>query len=307
MKRSFKLYLSHPDENNLMRELLLDKIRLYSYLIRLDKPIGFLLLLWPTLSALFLASRNIVPSVSSLIVFTLGTFLMRSAGCVINDFIDRDIDIFVRRTKNRPLSDGKLNSKEVITVFIVLIIFAFSLVITLNTMTVTISVLSLASTIVYPLMKRYTYFPQLVLGIAFSSAILMAWAATSSSLPLECWLMFFANIFWILAYDTEYAMMDREDDITINIKSTAIIFGRFDRLFIGLFQACMIAMMVVLALEMKLNLLFYCALIAISILFIYQQILLSFRDNRCYLKAFLNNNYVGIILFFGVLCNISYH
>jgi 4-hydroxybenzoate polyprenyltransferase len=232
---------------------------------------------------------------------------MRSAGCVINDFIDRDIDIHVRRTKNRPLPDGKLSNKEAIIIFIVLIVFAFLLVLTLNIMTIAISILSLSLTIIYPLMKRYTYFPQLVLGVAFSSAILMAWASMRDSLPLECWLMFLANIFWILAYDTEYAMIDREDDIKINIRSTAIIFGNLDRIFIGIFQLCMILIMVILALKMRLNLFFYCSLIIISKLFIYQHILLSFQNNRSYLKAFLNNNYVGVILFSGVLCNINYY
>ncbi|HAB24724.1 MAG TPA: 4-hydroxybenzoate octaprenyltransferase, partial [Pantoea sp.] len=203
----------------------MSKFQAYSRLMRIDKPIGTLLLLWPTLWALWLSDMG-VPPLSVLVVFVLGVFVMRAAGCVINDFADRKVDGFVKRTAGRPLPSGAVSEKEAKILFVLLGLLAFALVLTMNLMTILLSLGGLALAWCYPFMKRYTHLPQVVLGAAFGWAIPMAWAAVSESLPLECWLVFLANICWTVAYDTQYAMVDRDDDIKIGVKSTAILFGR---------------------------------------------------------------------------------
>lgn len=278
------------------------KWQAYSRLMRIDKPIGALLLLWPTLWALWLAKMT-VPPLPTLAVFVAGVFVMRAAGCVINDYADRKVDGHVERTRHRPLASGAVTAKEAKMLFVVLGLIAFALVLSMNLMTIMLSVVGLALAWVYPFMKRYTHLPQVVLGAAFGWAIPMAWAAVSESLPLVCWLVFLANICWTVAYDTQYAMVDREDDLKIGVKSTAILFGRYDKLIIGLLQLSTLVLMVLVGTMLDLNGAFYWTLLLAGGLFVYQQKLIAQRDRQACFRAFLNNNYVGLVLFLGVLMN----
>ena len=280
----------------------MSKFQAYSRLMRIDKPIGTLLLLWPTLWALWLSDRG-VPPLSVLVVFVLGVFVMRAAGCVINDFADRKVDGFVKRTAGRPLPSGAVSEKEAKILFVLLGLLAFALVLTMNLMTILLSLGGLALAWCYPFMKRYTHLPQVVLGAAFGWAIPMAWAAVSESLPLECWLVFLANICWTVAYDTQYAMVDRDDDIKIGVKSTAILFGRYDRLIIGLLQLATLGLLALAGLLMQLNAFFYWSLLGAAALFLYQQKLIVRRERDACFQGFLNNNYVGLVVFIGVVLN----
>ncbi|AIN46911.1 4-hydroxybenzoate octaprenyltransferase [Candidatus Palibaumannia cicadellinicola] len=275
-------------------------IKQWCQLMRIDKPIGLLLLLWPTLWALWLASNGF-PHLSTLTVFILGVFFMRSAGCVINDFADRQIDGYVKRTRCRPLPSGTVREREAKLLFVALISVSLALVLTLNTMTIALSVVALALAFIYPFMKRYTYLPQLVLGIAFSWSIPMAFISVRHCLPVCCWLLFLANITWTIAYDTQYAMVDRDDDLRIGVKSTAIFFGRFDRLMIGLSQTITLFLLGIIGWQMALGYLFYIALVGVSVLFAWQQKLMNCRNRQAYFQAFLNNNYVGMLIFIGIL------
>ncbi|MCZ4059553.1 4-hydroxybenzoate octaprenyltransferase [Pantoea sp. LMR881] len=286
----------------MQKTLQLNKWQAYSRLMRIDKPIGTLLLMWPTLWALWLANMA-VPPVSVLVVFVAGVIIMRAAGCVINDYADRKVDGHVQRTQNRPLPSGAVSAKEAKMLFVGLALVAFVLVLTMNLMTILLSVVGLALAWVYPFMKRYTHLPQVVLGAAFGWAIPMAWAAVSESLPLVCWLVFIANICWTVAYDTQYAMVDRDDDVKIGVKSTAILFGRFDKLIIGLLQLATLALMVTVGLLLQLNGAFYWSLLLAAALFVHQQRLIAQRERQPCFQAFLNNNYVGLVLFIGVLMN----
>jgi len=276
-----------------------NKLLAYHRLMRTDKPIGALLLLWPTLWALWVATPGL-PPLWILAVFVAGVWLMRAAGCVVNDYADRKFDGHVKRTANRPLPSGAVTEKEARTLFVVLILISFLLVLTLNTMTILLSVAALALAWIYPFMKRYTHLPQVVLGAAFGWSIPMAFAAVSETVPLSCWLMFLANILWAVAYDTEYAMVDRDDDLKIGIKSTAILFGRQDKLIIGILQVAVLALMVAIGYLNGLNGVFYAAVVAAGGLFVYQQKLIANRDRDACFKAFLNNNYVGLVLFLGL-------
>jgi len=280
----------------------MSKFQAYSRLMRIDKPIGTLLLLWPTLWALWLSDMG-VPPLSVLVVFVLGVFVMRAAGCVINDFADRKVDGFVKRTAGRPLPSGAVSEKEAKILFVLLGLLAFALVLTMNLMTILLSLGGLALAWCYPFMKRYTHLPQVVLGAAFGWAIPMAWAAVSESLPLECWLVFLANICWTVAYDTQYAMVDRDDDIKIGVKSTAILFGRYDKLIIGLLQLATLGLLALVGLLMQLNAFFYWSLLGAAALFLYQQKLIVRRERDACFQGFLNNNYVGLVVFIGVVLN----
>jgi len=281
------------------RSLTQNKLLAYHRLMRTDKPIGALLLLWPTLWALWVATPGL-PPLWILAVFVAGVWLMRATGCVVNDYADRKFDGHVKRTANRPLPSGDVTEKEARTLFVVLILLSFLLVLTLNTMTILLSVAALALAWVYPFMKRYTHLPQVVLGAAFGWSIPMAFAAVSESVPLSCWLMFLANILWAVAYDTQYAMVDRDDDLKIGIKSTAILFGRQDKLIIGILQVAVLGLMVGIGYLNQLNGAFYAAVAAAGVLFIYQQKLIANREREACFKAFLNNNYVGLVLFLGL-------
>ncbi|WP_368937866.1 4-hydroxybenzoate octaprenyltransferase [Morganella morganii] len=279
------------------------KWQAYSRLMRTDRPIGSLLLLWPTYWALWIAARG-VPDWHILIIFTIGVFSMRAAGCVINDFADRKFDGSVERTKNRPLPRGDVTEKEAKILFAVLVLASFGLVLTLNTMTIWLSVAGLALAWVYPFVKRVSHLPQVVLGAAFGWSIPMAFAAVSESLPAACWLLFAVNIVWSVVYDTQYAMVDRNDDLKIGVKSTAILFGRFDKIIIGILQLVMILMLLWIGLMVNLSGIFYWSLLLAGALFVYQQRLMADRERDPCFQAFMNNNYVGFILFLGML--VSY-
>ncbi|PXW46749.1 4-hydroxybenzoate polyprenyltransferase [Erwinia sp. AG740] len=272
----------------------------YFRLMRINRPIGTLLLLWPTLWALWLAGRG-APTFWTLLVFVAGVFLMRAAGCVINDYADRHFDGHVKRTAARPLPAGLVSEQSAKVLFVVLVLLAFGLVLTMNPLTIWLSVAALALAWVYPFMKRVSHLPQLVLGAAFGWSIPMAYAAVSESLPAACWLMFFAYICWTVAYDTEYAMVDRDDDLKIGIKSTAILFGRHDTLIIGVLQLMTLVAMLALGRMMGLSQIFYWSVLVAAALFAYQQRLIAGRERDDCFRAFNNNNYVGMVLFFGIL------
>ncbi|MEW5560460.1 4-hydroxybenzoate octaprenyltransferase [Enterobacter asburiae] len=281
------------------RSLTQNKLLAYHRLMRTDKPIGALLLLWPTLWALWVATPG-VPPLWILVVFVAGVWSMRAAGCVVNDYADRKFDGHVKRTAHRPLPSGDVSEKEARIVFTVLVLVSFLLVLTLNTMTILLSFVGLALAWVYPFMKRYTHLPQVVLGAAFGWSIPMAYAAVSETLPLSCWLMFIANICWAVAYDTQYAMVDRDDDLKIGVKSTAILFGKNDKLIIGILQVMTLALMAVVGWLSGLHWEFYWSLFIAGALFIYQQKLIKDRERNACFKAFMNNNYVGLVLFIGL-------
>ncbi|CAG9408883.1 4-hydroxybenzoate octaprenyltransferase [Providencia alcalifaciens] len=281
----------------------LSKWHAYSRLMRIDRPIGSLLLLWPTYWALWIAAQG-TPSLHFLIVFTAGVFLMRAAGCVINDFADRNFDGHVERTKHRPLPSGDVTEKEAKILFAALVGLSFLLVLSLNTMTIWLSVAGLALAWVYPFVKRVSHLPQVVLGAAFGWSIPMGFSAVSESLPLVCWLLFLVNIIWSVIYDTQYAMVDRNDDLKIGVKSTAILFGQYDKLIIGLLQIVMVGLLVVIGSLANLGMVYYGSLVLAAALFVYQQQLMVNRERAPCFKAFMNNNYVGFILFIGMV--ISY-
>ncbi|BET98152.1 4-hydroxybenzoate octaprenyltransferase [Xenorhabdus sp. TCT-1] len=276
-----------------------DKWRAYCRLMRIDKPIGTLLLLWPTYWALWIAAKG-MPDLHIGLVFTLGVFFMRAAGCCINDFADRKFDGYVERTKSRPLPSGDITEKESKILFATLLLISFALVLTLNKMTIALSVVGLALAWVYPFVKRVSHLPQVVLGAAYGWSIPMAFAAVSESLPLECWLLFLANIIWSVIYDTQYAMVDRDDDLKIGVKSTAVLFGRFDKLIIGILQFIMLGILVLVGGMVNLGGIYYWTLLLATALFVYQQKLITNRERSACFQAFMNNNYVGLVLFLGV-------
>lgn len=272
----------------------------YIALMRIDKPIGTLLLLWPTYWALWLANAG-MPSLTNFIVFTLGVVIMRSAGCVINDFADRKIDGSVKRTMQRPLVSGQVSSGEAISLFILLITVAFLLVLMLSVNTILLSFGALALAFCYPFMKRYTQLPQVVLGAAFGWAIPMAFMASINALPIQAWLLFIANICWTVAYDTMYAMVDRDDDLKIGVKSTAILFGKYDRHIIGLLNLAFITLMLAIGALNNIGLSYWLGLSVAIVLLVYQQVLIQQRARTDCFKAFLNNHYVGLAFFIGLL------
>lgn len=282
---------------------LLNKWRSYIQLMRLDKPIGSFLLLWPTLWALFLASNG-MPDVKILFIFILGVVFMRSAGCVINDYADRHIDGKVKRTSQRPLATGAVSEKEAKILFVLLILLSFFLVLQLNLYAIVLSVAAAVLAFIYPFMKRYTHLPQLFLGAAFGWSIPMAYGATAASLPLSCWLLFLANLAWTIAYDTQYAMVDRDDDLRIGVKSTAILFAEYDNKIIALLQIATLAILVYLGVEQQLSNGYFIGLLPALACFIYQCRLTKQRTREECFKAFLNNNYVGMWIFIAILVGI---
>ena len=281
--------------------------RLYRYglLVRLNKPIGILLLMWPTLWALWIAGNG-QPPWQIVLVFMLGVALMRSAGCAINDFADRKIDGQVSRTRLRPLATGLVNAREALAVFLVLSLIAFLLLFFLNWQTMALSVGAVILAAAYPFMKRYTYFPQVVLGAAFGWAVPMAFMAVTESLPPVTWVVFTATLLWALIYDTQYAMVDRADDIKIGMKSTAILFGRYDLLIIGILQLCMLALLVVIGFMSGRGWIYYSGLVAGIGFFVYQQLISLERDPKACFEAFLNNNHFGMVVFLGLLLDYAF-
>jgi len=271
------------------------KARSYWLLMRMDRPIGSLLLLWPTLWSLILAAKG-MPDWDVLVVFVVGVVLMRSAGCVINDFADRDFDGHVKRTKLRPLPSGQVTPVEAIVLFVILALVSFLLVLTMNSLTVKLSFVGIVLAFIYPFMKRFTHLPQLFLGLAFSWAIPMAWAAQANELVPQVWLLFVINAIWTIAYDTQYAMVDRDDDLLVGLKSTAILFGRFDKMIIGILQLVTLLLFIALGIWLQLGQAFYWGILISSALFVYQQYLISNRERDDCFKAFLNNNQVGMVM-----------
>lgn len=275
------------------------KIPHYLALIRFDRPIGTYLLLWPTLWALWIAAEG-SPDFKLLVIFSLGTFLMRSAGCAINDYADRHIDGQVKRTSNRPIVTGKIPPTSALLFAAVLCILAFLLVLFTNQKTVLLSFAAAALAACYPFMKRYTHLPQIVLGAAFAWSIPMAFAAQQNAMPALLWLIYLAVLLWTTAYDTFYAMVDRDDDIIIGVKSTAILFGKQDRLITALLQLMMIMVMIMVGFQFNLGNWYFAGLAGAAVLFAYQQYLIRYRDRDDCLKAFLNNQWVGAIIFAGI-------
>jgi 4-hydroxybenzoate polyprenyltransferase len=284
--------------------VLIERLTSYAYLIRLDKPIGTLLLLWPTLWALWLASSG-VPNFSILIIFIIGTFLMRSAGCAINDYADRDFDRHVMRTQGRPVTSGKISGKEAIGVAVILALLAFLLIQPLNHFTKQLSVLALLVAFVYPFTKRFFAMPQAVLGIAFGFGIPMAYAAILDFIPFEAWVLFIGNIFWAIAYDTAYAMVDRDDDIRLGLRTSAITFGRYDVLAIGISYVILLISQLWVANIASLSNYFLIGWFAALACAIYHMKLVSTRKREDCFLAFRHNNWLGGFLFLGIVLGLS--
>ncbi len=268
-------------------------------LVRLDRPIGFYLLLWPALWSLWFAAGGL-PDLKPFLVIVAGVIVTRMAGCAINDFADRHIDPRVRRTRDRPLATGAVAPREAVTVFVLLMLIAFGLVLLTNRLTIYLSIGGLALAASYPFMKRYTYLPQVYLGAAFGWAVPMAWAAQADALTPITWLLFIAAVLWATAYDTMYAMVDRPDDLKIGVKSTAILFGDLDRLAIGLTQALMLLTLLLAGQRTGLGWLYHAGLAAAAALCAYQQWLIRKRTREGCFAAFLNNNWLGMVVFLGV-------
>ena len=275
-------------------------LRDYISLLRLDKPVGIFLLLWPVLWALMVAGEG-QPDAKVLLVFILGVILMRSAGCVINDYADRDIDRHVSRTQNRPLTSGRVTTVEALVIFTILCAAAFILVLQLNRLTILLSLGGLLLAGIYPFMKRVTHLPQVFLGAAFGWSVPMAFAAQTDTVPPVAWLLFTATVLWTTAYDTMYAMVDREDDIVLGVKSTAILFGDSDRQIIGVIQLMFLTCLLMIGHQVELGLIYYCGVLIAAGLAAYQQYLIRFRTREGCFQAFLNNNWVGAMIFLGIL------
>ena len=282
------------------------RVQEYGRLARFDRPIGTWLLLWPALWALWIAGGG-RPHQKVLIVFALGVIVMRAAGCVINDFADRDIDPHVKRTRERPLAARRVTPTEALVLFVVLSAAALWLVTRLNIFTVKLAVIGAALTVSYPLVKRFFPLPQLYLGISFGGwSVPMAFAAQRDSLPRIAWVLYIAAVIWAVVYDTLYAMVDREDDLTIGVKSSAILFADMDRLLIGALQVMMLFALILAGRDMNFGGWYYAGLGTAAVLFLYQQWLIRARDPASCLRAFLNNNYVGMAIFIGVLLQYVY-
>ncbi|HWP95180.1 MAG TPA: 4-hydroxybenzoate octaprenyltransferase [Gammaproteobacteria bacterium] len=284
---------------------MVDRLTQYALLMRMDRPIGTFLLLWPTLWALWLAGEG-HPRPLVFTVFVLGVFLMRSAGCVINDFADRDFDPHVARTRHRPLATGRVSPREALVLFAVLALAAFGLVLTMNRLTVLLSFVAVVLAALYPFMKRFTFLPQPVLGAAFGWSIPMAYAAQTGTVPEVAWLLFIANITWATAYDTMYAMVDRSDDLKIGVKSTAILFGDQDRFIIGLLQATTLLTLFLVGRKLELGTAYYWGLVFAAGFAIWQQYLIRRRRPDACFRAFLNNNWFGMAVFVGIALHYTF-
>ena len=277
-----------------------DRLFAYAQLMRLDKPVGALLLLWPTLAALWIAAEG-VPPVPILLAFIAGTLIMRAAGCVINDIADRNFDGHVTRTQARPLPEGRVSTAEAFALFAVLLVIAFAIVMTLNTATRVLAAAGVLIAIAYPFLKRWSHLPQLALGAAFSWGIPMAFTATTGSVPGLAWILFGASALWIIAYDTQYAMVDRRSDVELGLKSSAILFATADRAVIGVLQCAALALFFLGGAQAGFRHAFFAALAAVAALFIYHQWLIRTREENACFKAFRNNVWVGFALFAGAV------
>ena len=278
-------------------------MNVYARLMRLDKPVGIYLLLWPTLWALFLAADG-WPKLDLLLIFTLGVVLMRSAGCVINDYADRNIDKFIERTQYRPITSGEISATNALKIFFGLISVAFCLVLLTNLLTMQLAVVAALLAILYPFTKRWTHLPQFVLGAAFAMSVPMAFAATNNFIPASAWWIFAATIIWTVIYDTMYAMSDREEDIKIGVKSTAILFATYDRLILGLLQITLILVFFKISEIFKMSIFFDISILLASTLMVYHQFLIKNREKTACFKAFLHNNYIGMVIFIGIALSV---
>ncbi len=279
--------------------MIVDRLKQYWLLARFDKPIGILILLWPALWALWVASNG-KPNIFVLFIICSGVVLMRAAGCVINDYADRDIDPHIERTKLRPIAAGKVSSKEALILFVILTLTAFVLVLQLNLMTIMLSFVAAFLAASYPFMKRYTNLPQAYLGIAFGFAVPMSFSAQTNTIPAVAWVMYLAVMLWALVYDTMYAMVDKEDDLKIGVKSTAILFGDRDREIMAVLQLVIIVLLVLIGQMQQLGGLYYVSVFVAFGLFCYQQKLIFRREKALCFKAFLNSNYLGMAVFIGL-------
>ena len=276
------------------------RLDLYARLIRFEKPIGLYLLLWPTLWALAVAAEG-SPDVWVLFVFVCGVFLMRSAGCAINDYADRDIDLHVARTRERPLTSGKIAPREALAVFALLGVIAFLLVLSLNRFTIQLSFVGIVLAASYPYMKRFHYLPQVHLGAAFGWAVPMAFAAQTETIPKQGWLLFVGALLWAVAYDTMYSMVDREDDLKLGVKSTAILFGDYDRGMIAVFQLLFLLALVLVGIDLQFSGVYYLGLGVAALLLGYEQFLIADRVPAHCFAAFLHNHWVGAVIFAGIM------
>lgn len=277
----------------------------YIRLMRLDKPIGILLLMWPTLWGVLIASEGKVDW-KILLIFVLGTVLMRSAGCVMNDIADRDFDGYVMRTHQRPLAAGELTVKQAYRLSIILALIAFGLVCFLNFKTIFLSFVALFLAGSYPLTKRWLAIPQAYLGIAFGMGIPMAFAAIQNTVPIEAWILFAANVFWAIAYDTAYAMVDRDDDLKIGIHSSAITFGRYDVIAIMVCYGITLLLLAIVGYLANLGWCYVIGLVAAVVIAMYHYRLIRTRGRADCFKAFLHNNWFGFAIFFGILCHYGW-
>ena len=275
----------------------------YFRLMRLDKPIGIYLLLWPTYWALFLAAEG-WPDMDLLLIFTLGVVVMRSAGCVINDYADREVDKHIERTQNRPITSGEISPKSALLLFVFLILMAFGLVLLTNVLTVQLSFIAVVLASLYPFTKRYTQLPQLVLGAAFGMSVIMAFSAQRGGVPIEAYWVFVANIVWTLIYDTLYAMADREEDLKIGVKSSAILFAKYDRIIVAILQILLLFLILKIGKLFDLGLFYQLSALIISILMIYHQFLIKNREKNACFRAFLHNHFIGLALFLGIFASL---
>ena len=269
-------------------------------LTRLNKPIGILLTLWPALWALWISAAG-TPPIKLIVIFILGAVCARSAGCVINDYIDRDIDQHIKRTRARPLAVRQVSEKQVLLVFFLLGLCSLALTLCINAMTFWLAIAAALLAMLYPFMKRITYFPQLILGIVFNSGILMAFTAIQQHIPFTAWILWLATIAWTMAYDSMYAMVDRDDDIKLNLKSTAILFGQHDRLIIGGCQGLFLILLLLVGWQLHYTLAFYSAWVVSVGISIYQQYLLRHRDRDDCLKAFITSQHIGWVMLLGII------
>ena len=279
--------------------LICERLYQYALLIRLNRPIGVFLLLWPTLWGLWIAAEGF-PNINVFIVFVLGVFIMRSAGCALNDIADKRFDTFVIRTRTRPLAAGKITSIEALIVAISLIFIALLLVLTMNELTIQLSLFAVILAGVYPFMKRYTYLPQFFLGLTFGWSIPMAFAAQTNTVPKIAWLLLVTNILWSVVYDTIYAMIDREEDLKIGVKYTAILFDDADRVIIAIIQALVLLALIAVGRQLKLDYNYFISLIVAACFFFYQLRLIWNREPQQCMRAFINNNWVGLTIFIGI-------
>ena len=276
----------------------------YFRLMRLNKPIGIYLLLWPTYWALFLSAGG-WPDIDLLIIFTLGVIVTRSAGCVINDYADREIDKHIDRTRDRPITTGEISPKAALLLFFVLGLVAFTLVLLTNALTIKISFLAIALAVLYPFTKRWTSLPQLILGLAFAMSVPMAFSAQTGTVPASAGWIFLATVLWTLIYDTLYAMADRDEDLKIGVKSTAILFAKYDQFFITLLQILLMLVFIKIGNLFGLGAFFDISLIIILLIMIYHQLLIKKRQKMDYFKAFINNHFIGMTAFFGIFLSIA--